>query len=133
MNTDQGSPGDVEVGQVLAQGGGTQVAHVSVRGEHDLNTAPGLRNRLEELIDSGTPILIDLSPASFVDSSILGVILDCRRRAQEAGVGFSVASADGTGAVERVLEITGLRAELPVHDEIETAAEEAATTEGTTA
>jgi anti-sigma B factor antagonist len=76
-------------------------------------------------------VLVDLSPATFVDSSILGVILDARRIAQERGVGFAVASADGAAAVGRVLEITGLRAELPVHESIETAAEEVGASEGT--
>jgi anti-sigma B factor antagonist len=132
LSTDQGSPGDVEVAQFLAEGSGTEVARVAVRGEHDLNTAPALKGRLDELIETGSPLLVDLSAASFVDSSILGVILDARRRAQEAEVGFAVASDGGADAVGRVLEITGLRAELPVHDTIETAAEEAAA-KGTTA
>ena len=37
--------------------------------------------------------VVDLSPASFIDSSILGVILDARRQANEGGRGFAVAHA----------------------------------------
>jgi anti-sigma B factor antagonist len=89
---------------------------LTISGEHDLSTAPELRRSLERLISGGDPIVIDLSPATFVDSSVLGVILDARRRAEEAGLGFAVAhEVNGNDAVARVLEITGLRSELPVH------------------
>jgi anti-sigma B factor antagonist len=70
---------------------------------------------MDALLDERVATVIDLSPASFIDSSILGVILDGRRRASEAQIGFAVARTEGSGAVDRVLEVTGLRAELPVH------------------
>ena len=88
---------------------------LTISGEHDLSTAPNLRRRLGSLVDEGTVTVVDLSPATFIDSSILGVILDGRRRATAAGVGFAVVHSNGTDAVDRVLEVTGLRAELPVH------------------
>jgi anti-sigma B factor antagonist len=91
---------------------------LSIRGEHDLSTAPELRRRLRDLIANGGALVVDLSPATFVDSSILGAILDARRSAAEAGLGFAVAHPGrDDDAVGRVLEITGLRAELPVHSE----------------
>ena len=91
-------------------------AVISVTGEHDLSTAPDLRSRLDELIDGGVATVVDLSAATFVDSSVLGAILDGRRQADEGGIGFAVAqSPNGADAVTRVLDITGLRAELPVH------------------
>ena len=88
---------------------------LTISGEHDLSTAPTLRRRLGGLLDERTPTVVDLSPATFIDSSILGVILDGRRRAAEAEVGFAVAHSTGSDAIDRVLEVTGLRAELPVH------------------
>jgi len=91
------------------------MAVVSISGEHDLNTAPELSSQLAELIDAHGGLVLDLSPASFVDSSILGVILDSRRQAKEAGVAFEVVHDGETDAVGRVLEITGLRTELPIH------------------
>jgi len=101
-------------------------AVLTVQGEHDLHTAPELRRRIDELIEAGEPIVIDLSPATFVDSSILGVMLDGRRRAGEAGIGFTVAQANGAVAVTRVLQVTGLRTELPVHETLKQALSEAA-------
>ncbi|MGC1813495.1 MAG: STAS domain-containing protein [Solirubrobacterales bacterium] len=97
------------------------VAVLTISGEHDLSTAPLLRRRLDGLLDQGTPTVVDLSPATFVDSSILGAILDGRRRAAKAAIGFAVVHADGAEAVDRVLEVTGLRAELPVHSRREEA------------
>jgi anti-sigma B factor antagonist len=91
------------------------LAVLTISGEHDLSTAPALRRRLGGLLDERTPTVIDLSPATFIDSSILGTILDGRRRAAEADVGFAVAHSNGSDAIDRVLEVTGLRAELPVH------------------
>ena len=102
---------------------------LTVQGEHDLHTAPELRRRIDELIESGEPIVVDLSPATFVDSSILGVLLDGRRRATEGEIAFTVAQADGAVAVSRVLQVTGLRSELPVHDTLEQALSAAARAE----
>lgn len=88
---------------------------VSVHGEHDLNTSDPLADKLSKEIDDGMPIVLDLTPASFIDSSILRVVLDARRRAGEAGHGFEVAAGEGTGeGVLRVLEVTGLSTTLPV-------------------
>ena len=94
---------------------------LTISGEHDLSTAPSLRRRLDGLLDEGVATVLDLSPATFIDSSILGVILDGRRRAAEAKIGFAVARSNGSDAVDRVLEVTGLRAELPVHARLEEA------------
>jgi anti-sigma B factor antagonist len=91
------------------------LAVLTISGEHDLSTAPNLRRRLDSLLNEGAVTVVDLSPATFIDSSILGVILDGRRRAAEAQLGFEVVHSNGADAVDRVLEVTGLRAELPVH------------------
>jgi len=115
VSAEKGNPDDVQIGEIDLERTDTGIAIVSISGEHDLNTAPQLRRRLDEEIGEGRAIVVDLSPASFVDSSILGVILDGRRGADAAGLGFAVAQADGAQAVSRVLEITGLRSQLPVH------------------
>ena len=64
---------------------------LSVQGEHDVYTAPSLTEQVEGLIDERVPFVIDLTPATFVDSSVLRVLLEARRRAEEEGVGFAVA------------------------------------------
>ena len=115
MSPDRGISADVRTGELALERKDSGLAVLTISGEHDLSTAPTLRRRLHGLLDEGTPTVVDLSPATFIDSSILGVILDGRRRASEAKIGFAVARSSGSDAVDRVLEVTGLRTELPVH------------------
>jgi anti-sigma B factor antagonist len=106
---------DVRTGELALERTDAGLAVLTISGEHDLSTAPKLRRRLDSLLDEGARTVIDLSPATFIDSSILGVILDGRRRAADREVGFAIVHSNGADAVDRVLRVTGLRAELPVH------------------
>jgi anti-sigma B factor antagonist len=115
VTSDQGISATVRTGELALERNDAGLAVLTISGEHDLSTAPNLRRRLDNLLDEGTATVVDLSPATFIDSSILGVILDGRRRATDSGIGFAVVHANGADAVDRVLEVTGLRAELPVH------------------
>jgi anti-sigma B factor antagonist len=91
------------------------VVVVVVEGEHDIYTAPTLRDRLDEAIGRGSGIVVDLTGATFVDSSVLGALLDARRRALDAGQGFVVSVGDTVEpGVQRILDITGLVPVLPV-------------------
>jgi anti-sigma B factor antagonist len=117
VTSNQGISADVRTGELVIERTDPGMAVLTISGEHDLSTAPHLRRRLDGLVDEGTATVVDLSPATFIDSSILGVILNGRRRAAEAEIGFAVARSrsNGSDAVDRVLEVTGLRTELPVH------------------
>jgi anti-sigma B factor antagonist len=115
VSPDRGISADVRTGELALERKDASLAVVTISGEHDLSTAPKLRRELERLLDEGVAMVVDLSHATFIDSSILGVILDVRRRAAEAKIGFAVARSNGSGAVDRVLDVTGLRSELPVH------------------
>ena len=115
MTSDQGSFGTVRTGEFAVERTDDGLSVLTISGEHDLSTAPELRRRLDELLEEGQATVVDLSSATFIDSSILGVVLDARRRAFDAGVGFSVVHSNGADAVDRILEVTGLRGELPVH------------------
>jgi anti-sigma B factor antagonist len=111
----------VRTGEIALERTDSGLAVLTISGEHDLSTAPNLRRRLDGLLDERTGVVVDLSAATFIDSSILGVILDGKRRSGEAGLGYAVLQSNGAEAVSRVLEVTGLRAELPVHAEREEA------------
>ena len=94
---------------------GSGVAVLSVQGEHDVYTAPSLTEQVEGLIDERVPFVIDLTPATFVDSSVLRVLLEARRVAEEKRLGFAVALGDGEApGVRRILEVTGLISVFPV-------------------
>jgi anti-sigma B factor antagonist len=105
----------MDTGEVASERSEPGVAVITFSGEHDLNTAPDLRQKLSAEIEDGFAIVVDLSGAAFVDSSILGAVLDARRRARDAGIAFEVALNDGAKPVERVLDVTGLSSSLPVH------------------
>jgi anti-sigma B factor antagonist len=120
----------VRTGELALERTEKGLAVLTISGEHDLSTAPNLRRRLDGLLNERTATVVDLSPATFIDSSILGVILDGRRRAAEAQIGFAVARSNGSNAVDRVLDVTGLRGELPVHDRREEAENAASANSG---
>ncbi len=91
------------------------VAIVVLEGEHELFSAPKLQRQLEALIREGLSLVVDLAEATFLDSSVVAVLLRARDRASEAGVRFAIVVDDSTGEpVRRMFEITGLAAILPV-------------------
>jgi anti-sigma B factor antagonist len=91
------------------------VVVVVLSGEHDVYTAPTLQDRIGSVIEERVPFVIDLTPATFLDSSVLRVLLEARRNAEEQGLGFAVALGDGEApGVRRILEVTGLMPVLPV-------------------
>ena len=91
------------------------VVVVVVEGEHDIYTAPTLRERLDEAIARGGGVVVDLTGATFLDSSVLGALLDARRRALDAEQGFIVCVGEAVEpGVQRILDITGLVPVLPV-------------------
>jgi anti-sigma B factor antagonist len=111
------------VGEVRRETGGDGIQIVVLQGEHDLGTLPQVKEALDSASGDGQAVIIDLSPATFVDSSILGAMLEARRLAGEAGHGFAVASDGASEPVRRVLEVTGLAEELPVYPTREAALE----------
>ena len=52
---------------------------VTLEGDHDLATAEALREKLDAIFRTGTTVVIDLSPTTFIDSSTLAVL----RQAEE--------------------------------------------------
>jgi len=103
------------VGEVRNEAADDGVEIVVLSGEHDLGTVPRVKEALGGAATNGKAILVDLSSATFVDSSILGALLEARRTAVDGGRGFAVACSGEAEPVRRVLEVTGLADELPVH------------------
>jgi len=100
------------------------VAVVTLSGEHDIYTAPTLRERIYAEVEDGRPVMIDLTATTFIDSSVLGVLIGARRRATEGDLGFAVCcGGELESGVRRVLEVTGLMSVLPVIEERDSALE----------
>jgi anti-sigma B factor antagonist len=84
-------------------GGG--VATVAVAGEVDLYTAPALKQALSETIDAGArSVLVDLSRATFIDSTTLGVLMGAVKRLRPAGGELAIACNDPN--IRKIFEIT---------------------------
>jgi anti-sigma B factor antagonist len=49
---------------------------VELAGEHDLSTAPRLREELERAVAGGGSVVVDLAEVTFVDSSVIGVLVN---------------------------------------------------------
>ena len=87
---------------------------LAMSGEHDLSTAPELRARLHDLGESSA-VIIDLDQTTFVDSSILGVLVGGLRRARERDVPFGLVLGEGAHpAIRRIFELTGLHDVFPI-------------------
>jgi anti-sigma B factor antagonist len=105
----------MDANPIVLEDAAGDVVVVVVEGEHDIYTAPTLRERLDEAIGRGGGIVVDLTSATFLDSSVLGAMLDARRRTLEAGQGFVVCVGETVEpGVQRILDITGLVPVLPV-------------------
>jgi len=87
--------------------------HVEPTGELDIATAELLEAELRavELSDAET-IVLDLSGLSFMDSTGLRVLLDFNERC--GGDGGRLRVITGSPAVDRLLDIVGLRERLPL-------------------
>jgi anti-anti-sigma factor len=85
---------------------------VVLAGEHDLLTAPRLGQALAEIERHGTDILLDLSEATFIDSSILQTLF---RHAGHPGEHVVIVSPPGT-APRRLLDMTGFGQHVRVCD-----------------
>jgi anti-anti-sigma factor len=87
---------------------GPAAVTLNPRGELDPDSAPALEEALAAVLagDAVTPVVVDLSGVRFVDSSGIGALLRCRRRALAAGRAFRVAGA--REFVAEVLRVAGV-------------------------
>jgi anti-sigma B factor antagonist len=101
-------------------GGG--VASVAVAGEVDLSTAPALKQALLETIEGGARrVLVDLSHATFIDSTTLGVLMGAVKRLRPAGGELAIACNDPN--IRKIFEITLLDRVFTIFDSREAALE----------
>ena len=92
------------------QSGGTR--RVAAVGELDIATVDSLRHALFDIDDGAQTIVLDLSGLSFIDSTGLRLLLDLNER--YGGDADRLRVIAGSPAVERLLDIVGLRDQLPL-------------------
>jgi anti-sigma B factor antagonist len=80
---------------------------VTATGEVDMYTAPTLEQALDGVIGlGGTSVVLDLSEVTFVDSTLLSVLLRYRDRLTDLGGQLVIVTDDRR--IRRTFEITGL-------------------------
>lgn len=87
---------------------------IVVRGEIDVYTSSGLRERIVGAIDEEgcTDLIVDLQDVGFIDSSGLGVLVGGLRRARERGGALRLVCT--RESILKTFRITGLDKVFPV-------------------
>jgi len=76
-------------------------------GEHDLYSADQLRQTIDMSLSGCDHLIVDLSAAEFIDSTIIGVLVQTMKKASGLGRKFSVVLGTAP-VVERALEVSGV-------------------------
>ena len=98
--------------RVIENGASTRLAPA---GELDIATTPTLERAIAEATaEPGALLVLDLRELTFMDSTGLRTLAQTNARAESAG--FELTIWRGSPQIERVLEISGLGALLPLED-----------------
>jgi anti-anti-sigma factor len=90
---------------------------LSIDGELDISTIPLLEQQIEATHASPTPLTLDLSGLTFMDSSGLRLLIELNERARREAWKLSLVPSRHESA-NLVLRITGADAALPFTDEV---------------
>ena len=98
--------------QVIRNGAVTRIAP---SGELDIATTPALEQAIADATGApGAALVLDLRELTFMDSTGLRTLAQTNARAEDEG--FTLSIVRGSSQIERVLEISGLGALLPLVD-----------------
>lgn len=88
---------------------GTATAIVRPVGEYDLSRERELARQLSAAIEEGRPLVVDLGQTTFLDSTVLGVLLTAQQRCDLRGLGFAIALPEGSAhTVRNGLRLLGI-------------------------
>jgi anti-anti-sigma factor len=98
--------------EVLRNGEATRITPA---GELDIATTPALEQAIANATaEPGAALVLDLRELTFMDSTGLRTLAQTNARAEDEG--FTLSIWRGSSQIERVLEISGLGALLPLVD-----------------
>ena len=84
---------------------------VTLSGEHDVCTAPALEAAFARVESTGTTAIVDLTGVTFMDSTVLGILLREHRR----GENLQLVAPSG-GPARKFLFLIGLPGLLPIYE-----------------
>jgi len=82
-------------------------ALVVLAGEHDLHSADEVQQTFDQSLAVCDHLIVDLSAAEFIDSTIVHVVLRAKKDAVELGRKFNVVLGS-VSVAEQILEVTGV-------------------------
>jgi anti-anti-sigma factor len=90
------------------------LAVVSLRGEHDLTTAPALTQALE-LAAAHSNVVVDFSTCSFIDSTVISALVKTACGVQAHGEQLALVIPPEQRQVARVAQMTHLAEIFPIY------------------
>jgi len=88
---------------------------VALTGEVDLYTAPELKQELLRLVEEGAQrIIVDLTDTTFIDSTMLSVLLSTLKRLRPSGGQLGIVCSDRN--IRKIFEITLLDRVFPIFE-----------------
>jgi anti-anti-sigma factor len=103
---------DVELSPVQTPG---YAAVVSLGGEHDLATSDELGATLEPIFGN---VLVDLTRCSFMDSSVIRVLLAKLTDLKREGRRLDLVVPRDNASISRLVDVVGMRGLLTVHERL---------------
>ena len=88
---------------------------IQLRGEADAYSAARIRSDLASALGTSAPLVVDLSQATFIDSTVVGILLDGLAECERRELALVLLLPDESAPeVHRLFELTGLTSLLPV-------------------
>jgi hypothetical protein len=114
-----------EIGEIVVEHL-PDVSVVALCGEHNLSTVPAVRAELHAVVATSAAVIVDLSEATCIDSSVVGVLFHA---AAPPGRILAVAAAPGM-LQRRPIDMVALTASVPTFDSRDTSIAYATEAEG---
>jgi anti-sigma B factor antagonist len=88
---------------------------IQLRGEADVYAATRIRSDFTSALDTAAPLIVDLSQATFIDSTIVGILLESLAEYEKRERALVLLLPDESAPeVHRLFDLTGLTSLLPV-------------------
>lgn len=103
--------------QVRDQNG---ITVVGLSGDVDLQTSPGVRQKLLECLEKQKKLIVDMSGVAYIDSSGVASLVEAFQLSRKKGAKFALASVSPSAM--RVLSLARLDKVFAIHPDVNAAA-----------
>jgi anti-sigma B factor antagonist len=109
------------IGELIVERHGG-VWSLRLRGEHDLTNAEVLDAEIEAVFAHGSSVIVDLTEATFIDSTVLRALFRGRELADENDShALAIVCPADSRPVRRILDLVGVPSLIPVYESHEDA------------